>query len=95
MSWRVPVHDSHEILVLGPPRSEKVPGPDGRERLRSSMLVEANGEVQVWEFGASVFKQLQKIRGEHDLHNVRLEVRRTRERGIPRIQVLVLGPRAR
>jgi hypothetical protein len=84
----------HRVLVLGPPRSQKVTGRDGKERWRSELLIEADGELYLWEFGMAVFKQLQVIEKDKGLDNVWLEVRKDTHGRFPRIEVLWTEQRA-
>jgi hypothetical protein len=87
--WR-PQEKPTRLLVLGPPRSEKVVGQDGKERLKATLLVEAGGELATWTFSVSVFHQLKDIETDHGLDNVWIEVRRRADhRGFPRIEVVV------
>lgn len=95
-TWHPVDGEVHHVLVLGPPQTEKVVGPDGKERFQTEMLVEVDGEVRVWRFGMSTFKQLHAIEQEQGLDNVWVEIRRTTDgwgSRIPRIEVVACEQR--
>ena len=87
-------HPFHRVLPIGIPRSYKVAGPDGKERVRAEMLVQVEGELRIWGFGLSVFQQLNEIRKKfpETFHRIWLRVWWDDQRGFPRVIVNYEAP---
>ena len=91
--WRPEEDKRHRVLVLGPPRTEKVLGPDGKGFLVAEILAEVDGELVIWRFGMLVFKQLKAIENDRGLDNVWVEVRRVPKDKFRRVEVVAAEQR--